>query len=281
MPTTKPTTRPSGSGTLARTTITFVMTVIAGLAFTFSFGNVWALALRLGVPHPVAPLIAPMVDLSVLGLLVALHHLSVSGVDPAQLRSATQLMHLCGVLTLALNTAEPIIAGHYGRATLDAVAPLLLLGWGVVGPALLRQLHTSSASTTGVDMAGLAQFEPGNPSAGNEGDAEPNRVQAPASAAEAEEVQAPTTLSRAPSASQEPAAPRKRTGRKPAASMDELREVVGPVVAERGATHAVIKEAVRGAGLSISNDRASKLLELVKNEQADHPEAVRAHAAVD
>ncbi|MCG6499367.1 DUF2637 domain-containing protein [Kitasatospora sp. A2-31] len=280
MPTTQPATHPTGSGTLARTTVTVVMTVIAGLAFTFSFGNVWGLALRLGVPHPVAPLIAPMVDLSVLGLLIALHHLSTSGVDPAQLRSAAHLMHLCGVLTLVLNTAEPILAGHYGRAALDAVAPLLLLGWGVVGPALLRQLHAPSSSTTGVDTARLAQSEPGNPSAGNEGDTEPNRVRAAVSATEAEVAQPPTSPSRTPSVSKQPAAPRKRTGRRPAASMDELREVVGPAVAEKGATHAVIKEAVRCAGLSISNDRAGKLLELVKNEQAGQPEAVRTHTAV-
>ncbi|MEV7357503.1 hypothetical protein [Kitasatospora sp. NPDC091276] len=220
-----------------------------------------------------------MVDLSVLGLLVALHHLSAIGMDPSQLRSATRLMHLCGVLTLALNTAEPILAGHCGRATLDAVAPLLLLGWGVVGPALLRQLHTSSASTTRVEEAGPAKSEPGDPSAGNEGDAEPDQVLAPASAAEAEEAQ-PASTSRPPSASQEPAASRKRTGRKPAASMDELLEVVGPAGTERGATHAVIKEAVRGAGLSISNDRVGKLLELVRSEQTDQPEAVSAHAIV-
>lgn len=280
MPITKPATRPTGSGTVARTTITLVMTVIAGLAFAFSFGNVWALALRLGVPRPVAPLIAPMVDLSVLGLLVALHHLSASGADAVQLRSATRLMHFCGLLTLALNTAEPLLAGHYGRATLDSVAPLLLLGWGVVGPALLRQLHIPSASAIGERTAGPAQFVSGNPSVGNEVDAQPNRVPVPVSATEAREAQAPASPSWVPSAGQEPAAPRKRTGRKPAASMDELLEVVGPAVAEKGATLAVIKEAVRGAGLSISNDRASKLLELVKNEQADQPEAVQAHAVV-
>ncbi|MFJ1938362.1 SpdA protein [Kitasatospora sp. NPDC088160] len=220
-----------------------------------------------------------MVDLSVLGLLVALHHLSAIGTDSSQLRSATRLMHLCGVLTLALNTAEPILAGHYERATLDAVAPLLLLGWGVVGPALLRQLHTPSAPTTRVEEAGLAQPEPGYPSAGNESDTEPDQVQAPGSAEEAEEAQLAST-SRASSASQEPAASRKRTGRKPAASMDELLEVVRPAVAERGATHAVIKEAVRGAGLSISNDRVGKLLELVKSDQTNQPEAVPAHAVV-
>lgn len=44
-----------------RHTVTVVMAVIAALAFVSSFGNVWALALRLGVPRPIAPLIAPMV----------------------------------------------------------------------------------------------------------------------------------------------------------------------------------------------------------------------------
>ncbi|MFI5645058.1 DUF2637 domain-containing protein [Kitasatospora sp. NPDC051705] len=132
------------AGTFTRVTVTIVMAVIASLAFVFSFGNVWALALRLGVPHPIAPLIAPMVDLSVVGLLVALHHLVLTGTAPGQLRSATRLMHLCGALTLALNTAEPVIAGHYGRACLDTVAPALLLGWGAVGPDLLRHLATTT-----------------------------------------------------------------------------------------------------------------------------------------
>ncbi|KOG91883.1 SpdA protein, partial [Streptomyces varsoviensis] len=118
-------------------TITAVMVVIASLAFVFSFGNVRSLALRLGVPGFIAPLIAPMVDLSVVGLLVALRYLSLRGVATSKLKSATRLMHLSGLLTLALNIAEPVIAGHYGRAAVDAVAPLLLLGWGAVGPQLL------------------------------------------------------------------------------------------------------------------------------------------------
>ncbi|MFE6283114.1 DUF2637 domain-containing protein [Streptomyces sp. NPDC057877] len=125
-----------------RRTVTVVMAVIAALAFVFSFGNVWALALRLGVPHPIAPLIAPMVDLSVVGLLIALRFLALRGVPKAELRAGTRLLHLCGLLTLALNTAEPLLAGRYGRACLDTVAPLLLLGWGHVGPAFLTQFHT-------------------------------------------------------------------------------------------------------------------------------------------
>ncbi|WP_415939662.1 DUF2637 domain-containing protein [Streptomyces sp. 039-1] len=125
-----------------RRTVTVVMAVIAALAFVFSFGNVWALALRLGVPRPIAPLIAPMVDLSVVGLPVALRFLALRGAPKAQLRAGTRLLHLCGLLALALNTAEPLLTGRYGRACLDTVAPLLLLGWGHVGPAFLAQFHT-------------------------------------------------------------------------------------------------------------------------------------------
>lgn len=133
---------------ITQRTVTVVMGIIALLAFVFSFGNVWALALRLGVPGPIAPLIAPMVDLSVVGLLVALRYLSLRGVPPEQMKAATRLMHVSGLLTLALNIAEPIAAGHYGRAAVDAVAPVLLLGWGAVGPQLLRSFHAVTTDAT-------------------------------------------------------------------------------------------------------------------------------------
>ncbi|MFF5566185.1 DUF2637 domain-containing protein [Streptomyces sp. NPDC012623] len=126
--------------------------VTAALAFVLSFGHVWALALRLGVPHPIAPLIAPMVDLSVLGLLVALRFLALRGVPKAELKAGTRLLHLCGLLTLALNTAEPL-PGGYGRACLNTVAPLLLLGWGHVGPAFLAQFHTHTHPTPHLEAA--------------------------------------------------------------------------------------------------------------------------------
>ncbi|WP_326597864.1 DUF2637 domain-containing protein [Streptomyces sp. NBC_01803] len=147
---------------MTRRVVTVVMALIAALAFVFSFGNVWSLALRLGVPRPVAPLIAPMVDLSVLGLLVALRHLSLHGVPAAQLRGALRLMHLSGLLTLALNVAEPIITGHYGRAALDAVAPVLLLGWAQVGPQLLRSFRdiSSPAPVPAPPVAPLAAAAP-------------------------------------------------------------------------------------------------------------------------
>jgi hypothetical protein len=246
---------PRATGTFARTTIAAVMAVIAALAFVFSFGNVWALARRLGVPHPIAPLIAPMVDLSVVGLLIALHHLAATGTDLAQLRPATRLMHLCGLLTLALNTAEPLIAGHYGRAALDTVAPALLLGWGAVGPTLLRHLHAPAATSSAeTPVAGPAptgtRIEP---------------LPKPTQVADDEHTQPLASFADAPPVESKPAAPRKRSGRKPAASMDELVELVRPAVAEQGATHAVLKEAVRGSGIPISNDRIGQLLALMKD----------------
>ncbi|MET7795956.1 DUF2637 domain-containing protein [Streptomyces decoyicus] len=148
---------------ITQRTVTVVMAVIAALAFVFSFGNVWSLALRLGVPRPVAPLIAPMVDLSVVGLLVALRYLSLRGIPAEQMRSASRLMHLSGLLTLALNIAEPLIAHHWGRACVDAVAPLLLLGWGAVGPQLLRHFHTvtqPSAAPASTDITPAPVSEP-------------------------------------------------------------------------------------------------------------------------
>ncbi|MFF0028484.1 DUF2637 domain-containing protein [Streptomyces avermitilis] len=145
---------------ITQRTITAVMIVIAALAFVFSFGNVWSLALRLGVPGPIAPLIAPMVDLSVVGLLVALRYLSLRGLPAEQMTAATRLMHFSGLLTLALNVAEPIVAGHYGRAAVDAVAPLLLLGWGSVGPQLLRAFHTVAHSAVPDPLPDEIESEP-------------------------------------------------------------------------------------------------------------------------
>jgi hypothetical protein len=145
---------------ITQRTITAIMIVIAALAFVFSFGNVWSLALRLGVPGPIAPLIAPMVDLSVVGLLVALRYLSLRGLPAEQMTAATRLMHFSGLLTLALNVAEPIVAGHYGRAAVDAVAPLLLLGWGTVGPQLLRAFHIVARPAEAAPSPDKIELEP-------------------------------------------------------------------------------------------------------------------------
>lgn len=126
------------------TAVTVIVGVIVGLTFLFGFGNVLSLAIRLRVPGWVAPLVAPAVDLSVVGLLVAIRHLATRGAEPAVLRPARRLLLGSSVVTLALNVAEPLVSGDVGRALFDGVGPLLLIGWAEVGPGLLRALAVAS-----------------------------------------------------------------------------------------------------------------------------------------
>ncbi|GGW15158.1 hypothetical protein GCM10018980_40130 [Streptomyces capoamus] len=128
-----------------RRSVTAVVFVIAGLSFVFGFGNGWSLGVRLGVPIWIAPLVAPAVDLSVVALLASLQYLR-AHTDPGRLLGPRLLLAFCGLVTLALNTAYPIISGAYGRACFDAVAPLLLIGWSEVGPWLLASLHAQDTA---------------------------------------------------------------------------------------------------------------------------------------
>jgi hypothetical protein len=65
--------------------VAVIMGTVVGLTFLFGFGNVLNLALRLDVPVWVAPLVAPSVDLSILGLLLGTRHLALHGATPQQL----------------------------------------------------------------------------------------------------------------------------------------------------------------------------------------------------
>jgi hypothetical protein len=124
-----------------RRVITVVLAAITALTFAFGFGNVWALGRSLGVPAFVAPLVRPAVDLSVVGLLIGIRHLSMAGVPHDQLRPACILLTGSGAATLALNIAGPVTAGAYGRAAFDSVGPGLLIGWAETGPRMLRFLY--------------------------------------------------------------------------------------------------------------------------------------------
>ncbi|TCJ34703.1 hypothetical protein E0504_31810 [Parafrankia sp. BMG5.11] len=123
--------------------VTAMMAAVVGLTFLFGFGNVLSLGLRLGVPVWVAPLVAPAVDISVVGLLLGTRHLALHGGPADVLKSARRLLIFSSMVTLALNIAEPLIVGDYGKAAFDAVGPLLLIGWSEVGPSLLRAMHAT------------------------------------------------------------------------------------------------------------------------------------------
>jgi hypothetical protein len=148
-----------GVGTAAdgtRQAVSVIIGVIVGLTFLFGFGNVLSLALRLGV----APLVAPAVDLSVLALLVSLRRLALRGASVEQLRPGRRLLLFCSGVTLALNIADPLLLGEWGKAAFDAVGPLLLIGWADVGPGLLQaiggpgEVPRSSAASQGSPVAG-------------------------------------------------------------------------------------------------------------------------------
>ncbi|MFI6320144.1 DUF2637 domain-containing protein [Nonomuraea sp. NPDC050556] len=141
---------PAVERSIART-VTLVMALIALLTFAFSFGNVWHLASSLGVPAWIAPLVGPAVDLSVVGLLLGIQYLTLRTPHAVGLRPARALLVFSGLATLALNVAEPVTQGQFGRAAVDAVAPLLLIGWSEVGPGLLRQIYCA-----GSDFGGLS-----------------------------------------------------------------------------------------------------------------------------
>ncbi|WP_433274861.1 hypothetical protein ACQPZF_35780 [Actinosynnema sp. CS-041913] len=129
-----------------------IMGAVVGLTFLFGFGNVLNLAIRLGVPVWVAPLVAPAVDLTVLGLMLGIRHLAFSGATVAQLRPARRLLMFASLVTMALNVAEPVAAGQYGKAAFDAVGPLLLIGWAEVGPGLLQAMAESCGKSTGLPV---------------------------------------------------------------------------------------------------------------------------------
>lgn len=132
--------RPAADQPVIVRAVTVIMGTVVGLTFLFGFGNVLNLALRLGVPVWVAPLVAPAVDLSILGLLLGTRHLALHGATPEQLQPARRLLIFASLATLALNIADPIVARDYGKAAFDAVGPLLLIGWTEVGPGLLQAI---------------------------------------------------------------------------------------------------------------------------------------------
>jgi hypothetical protein len=126
---------------LTRRAITVITAAIVVMSFAFSLGNVTRLCLDLGITAWIAWLVAPAVDLSVIGLLTGIRFLSLHGYTDSRLAKPRYMMRFCGILTLALNTAGALGHRQFGTALVDAVGPALLIGWSEVGPWLLRQIY--------------------------------------------------------------------------------------------------------------------------------------------
>ncbi|WP_063728957.1 hypothetical protein [Streptomyces sp. RTd22] len=149
-----------------RFTVYFVMTMTVAailLAFLFDFGNVWALAARLGVPEHVQALVAPAVSLSYLGLMVGQQYLGLRGWSDAELRRPRIWLGLMGVMTYGLNCADAFMRGAIGEGLFDMVMPTLLLIWGEIGPWLMRQVHfarTEFHETPAAESPAAAEPDP-------------------------------------------------------------------------------------------------------------------------
>lgn len=144
-----------------RRAVSVMIGFVVGLTFLLGFGNVLDLGLRLGVSPWVAPLVAPAVDVSVVALLLGSRELALRGAPDEVLRSVRRLLMFTSVVTLALNTADPLLAGEWGKAAFDAVGPLLLIGWADVGPELLQAM--SPPVGEGVSSGGHDRVGPRDP----------------------------------------------------------------------------------------------------------------------
>jgi hypothetical protein len=127
--------------------VTVIMGTVVGLTFLFGFDNVLTLALRLGVPVWVAPLVAPAVDLSILGLLLGTRHLALHSATPQQLRPARPLLIFASLTTRALNVADPLVSGQYGKAAFRRCRPAAAdrLGRSRLSPAPDHRLDQAPA----------------------------------------------------------------------------------------------------------------------------------------
>jgi hypothetical protein len=130
---------------LTRRAITVITAAIVAMALAFSVVNVTRLCLDLGVTAWIAWLIGPSVDLSVIGLLTGIRFLSLHNYTEEQLAKLHRFLRLCGALTLALNTAGALWHLQYGTASVDAIGPVLLIGWSETGPWLLREINAVCA----------------------------------------------------------------------------------------------------------------------------------------
>lgn len=135
--------------TFARWVVALSGSLVVGACMAFSFGNVLALGRHLGAPAYIAWCVAPAVDLTVVGLIVGIRHLSLNGSSDEELKKPRWMLTAAGLAMWALNVAYPLfVAGNWGAVAYDSVPPLLLLGWSEVGPWFLRRFRALPAPGT-------------------------------------------------------------------------------------------------------------------------------------
>ena len=274
-----PPARPTAGGErFARRTVTWCGVLVGLACFGFSFGNVLALGRHLKVPGYVAWLVAPAVDLTLVGLIVGIRHLSLRGIEGRRLRPARLLLAATGLATLALNTAHGLfVRRHLGVVAYDSLAPLLLIGWAEVGPWFLRQFSSTASDAF---MSTPASTEPAGPSRPSPpvgldrapGQPVPGRETAAATAdlglalAKSGTARSPIATSRTETS---PGSGRPGPGRPERAELvEQARAVAAAHLGEHG--RPISRDALRRA-LRVSNQVASQLLREVNAGRAPEP----------
>ncbi|MFI9157099.1 DUF2637 domain-containing protein [Kitasatospora aureofaciens] len=170
-------------------------------------------------------------------------------------------------LTASLG-ANVATAGLLDLAHVPAWLRILVAGWPALaffGGTLLAHNTTATEVITEPEPAKAELPLHENPEPSPAAQPVPNAKQ------DGPSSPAPVTERRddVPASDEEPVAPRKRTGRPPAKTMDQLVEMMRPVVAEHGVSVAVVEKVLSGAGIPISSKRRTELMALLRDEQAD------------
>jgi hypothetical protein len=97
--------------------------------------------------------------------MVIAQWLTLAGVAFKRLWTVHLTLFICGAITLALNSAPSAITGHYARALVEAVAPLLLIAWAYVGPKVIelyvevRTEHRAAVATAQAEQLAADRAE--------------------------------------------------------------------------------------------------------------------------
>ncbi len=116
-----------------------VLGAVAVLVMAFSLGNVHRFATGHGIADPLGWLLAPAVDLALVGSLMADAYLSRHGADAG--RWAAALRWFAGSATLTLNSWDAVRAGAPGDVLGTVVPPLLMLILAEAAPRYRRGAH--------------------------------------------------------------------------------------------------------------------------------------------
>ncbi|MFF3918302.1 DUF2637 domain-containing protein [Streptomyces sp. NPDC001852] len=177
-----------------------------------------------------------------------------------------------------LNDQAPTGSGlHLGDTAVGAlsmIAPLALAGAVHLGILVARHATMPALAEPSGPVEHEEAGEPALPTITDEPDPEPESADGDGAA-----------TSSAQRADRETVARRKRTGRPPGASMEQLLAAVRPAVAEHGVTVAVVQQAIREAGLPIGSARFTQLMNLLRAEHAEsgdpQDQGAREHPTVE